>query len=398
MQIFIEPSDVLLFRDGRPFSAGEGHRARSIFPPTPNTIQGVIRSKILADRCGRYQQYRDGCLDCSEQNNCTIPDEIGKPDKNGRGNYGKMNLKGALISKYHESKLTAYFPIPADVVQVKDKDNPAAEPKLEYLQPLRLQQNPPGQNDLAHDLSLLWTSETKPVEAISDYFTHQELQKYLLGEIPTDFMKTSKLYERESRFGIEVDNSKQIVQEGRLYQTEFIRCDKNIGLYVEIDGIQRLSDDPNSQLVAIGGENRVASYSEVNQIDWGDLQKQLISKLKVSAGFKLYLATPTVFKQGWLPEWIDSLNFIGNYHGIEVKLVATAIGRYQTIGGWDVAYNRPKPTNRAVSAGSVYYFTTDASPEDIFKVFHWQNFADDNDDARIGFGLGLIGTWNYCTL
>jgi CRISPR-associated protein Cmr3 len=98
MQIFIEPSDVLLFRDGRPFSAGEGHRARSIFPPTPNTMQGVIRSKVLADRCGRYQQYREGCNDCPEKNSCTISSEIGKPASNGRGNYGAMHLKGMALT------------------------------------------------------------------------------------------------------------------------------------------------------------------------------------------------------------------------------------------------------------------------------------------------------------
>jgi len=184
MQIFIEPSDVLLFRDGRPFSAGEGHRARSIFPPTPNTVQGVIRSKVLADRCGRYQQYRDGCLGCSEQNNCTIPDEIGRPSRDGRGSYGNMSLKGALIAKYHPPDLTAYFPVPVDVVQVKDKDEgkPSIDLQLQYLQPL--QQQLPGQNDLAYSLFPLWTPETKPVEAIQDYWGHQDLINYLLGEYP----------------------------------------------------------------------------------------------------------------------------------------------------------------------------------------------------------------------
>ena len=402
MQIFIEPSDVLLFRDGRPFSAGEGHRARSIFPPTPNTMQGVIRSKVLADRCGRYHQYREGCNDCPEKNNCTISSEIGKPASNGRGNYGAMHLKGALIAKHHNSKLTAYFPVPADVVQVKNKDNPNADPKLEYLQPL--QQPLPGQNDLTYNLLSLWTNETQPVEAIAGYWTHPELCNYLLGERPKSFTQGSKLYEKESRFGIEVDNSKQTVQEGKLYQTEFVRCQQSIGLYVEIEGIKQLSDEPDSEagLIAIGGENKAASYSKLSGIDWGDFEQRLGARLKQSNGFKLYLATPTIFdsehKQGWLPQWINPETLSGQYRGVSVHLVAAALGRYQTIGGWDVAYNRHKPTRRAVCAGSVYYFTTKASSEQVLKAFHWQNLADDNMDAQIGYGLSLVGTWNYCQL
>lgn len=402
IQVYIEPSDVLLFRDGRPFSAGEGHRARSIFPPTANTMQGVIRSKVLAERCGRYKQYRDGCNNCPEQQNCTIPTEIGKPDKDGRGTYGAMLLRGALVAQLTHTTLTVFFPVPADVVQVKDKESPDAEPKLEYLQPLAVEQQPPREYDLAHELLSLWTLESKPVEAIAGFWTQQELKNYLLGETPQSFTKPGDLYDRESRFGIEVDNRKQTVQEGKLYQTEFIRCRENVGLYVEIEGINHLNANPDmkSGLIAIGGENRAASYTEKFQLNWGDLDSKIIDQLKQSAGFKLCFATPTIFKQGWLPEWID-LNTLQGKHpksGIEVSLVAAAIARYQTIGGWDAAYNRPKPTYRAVPAGSVYYFTSNAEPEEIIQAFHWQNLADDSSDAQIGFGLSLVGCWNYCNL
>ena len=46
MRILIEPNDVLLFRESKPFLAGEGHLARSVFP-LPQAIAGAIRSKIL---------------------------------------------------------------------------------------------------------------------------------------------------------------------------------------------------------------------------------------------------------------------------------------------------------------------------------------------------------------
>lgn len=397
MQIFIEPSDVLLFRDGRPFSAGEGHRARSVFPPTPNTTQGVIRSKVLADRCGRYQEYKDGCINCSEKNNCTISEEIGTP---GQGNYGKMWLKGALIAKYEKSNLTTYFPVPADVVQVKKKNGDDSDKELRFLHPLR-EVIPGAKNDLNYYLHPLWTSETTPVEAIQGFWNHEDLAKYLLGNSPNNAVNSSQLYQRESRFGIEIDNSLQAVQEGKIYQTEFIRCGDNVGLYIEIEGITALSETSylDTGLIAIGGENRAASYTKTHGINWDNFRKDLTNKLKYSDGFKIYLATPTIFdsehQQGWLPKWIDTKTLSGEYKGINVQLIAAAISGYQTIGGWDVANNKPKPTRRAVMAGSVYYFQTKATPEEILTAFHWQNLADEDSEAQIGYGLSLVGSWNY---
>jgi CRISPR-associated protein Cmr3 len=40
MQIVIRPMDVWLFRDGKPFMAGEDHAAETLFPPSPFTLQG----------------------------------------------------------------------------------------------------------------------------------------------------------------------------------------------------------------------------------------------------------------------------------------------------------------------------------------------------------------------
>lgn len=401
MQIFIEPSDVLLFRDGRPFSAGEGHRARSLFPPTPNTTQGMIRSKILADRCGRYDDYKNGCNGCPKEDNCTLADEIGTPTIHGQVNYGKIELKGALLAQYQDNQLTPYFPIPADVVQVKIKDNSATFPQIRYLQPLK--NGLFGENDLTHSThlkALLWTDEVQPVEPVFGYWNLEEIQAYLLNNPAQNFTQTDTLYVKESRFGIAIDKGKQVTEEGKLYQIEMIRCRENIGLYMEMDGIQSLSiiPDPKTGLIAIGGENRAASYTKVQEIDWNNFQGQIASKLPKSDGFKLYFATPTIFNHGWLPHWIDSQSLSGQYNGIQVELITAAIPRYQMIGGWDVAHNRPKPTRRAIPAGSVYYFKSKASPEDILKAFHWNNLADDPNEAQIGFGLGLVGCWNYWNL
>jgi hypothetical protein len=45
--LFLEPLDVWLFRDGRPFMAGQQFRAASRFPPSPLVVQGALRAYHL---------------------------------------------------------------------------------------------------------------------------------------------------------------------------------------------------------------------------------------------------------------------------------------------------------------------------------------------------------------
>ena len=235
------------------------------------------------------------------------------------------------------------------------------------------------------------------MEGVQGYWKKKDLENYLLQDYPsiTEYTKADTLYLRESRYGIDVDNARQTVKEGQLYQTEFIRCQEHIGLYTEVDGVS----DLGGNLIAIGGENRAAQCHHLQQkIDWGNFTRNLENKLQQADGFKIYFATPTIFDAGWLPNWLSKNDLSGAYHGVQVQLVAASIPRYQTIGGWDVAYNRPKPTNRAIPAGSVYYFTSNAKHSEIIKAFHWQNIADASSDAQIGFGLALVGAWNYLDL
>jgi hypothetical protein len=48
--IFIEPEDVWFFRDARAFVKGGGYStAKIIFPPSPQTVTGALRSLILGN-------------------------------------------------------------------------------------------------------------------------------------------------------------------------------------------------------------------------------------------------------------------------------------------------------------------------------------------------------------
>lgn len=45
----LEPLDVLLFREARPFSPGEGAWAKGLFPPMPSTLFQALRSALPQD-------------------------------------------------------------------------------------------------------------------------------------------------------------------------------------------------------------------------------------------------------------------------------------------------------------------------------------------------------------
>ena len=108
-------------------------------------------------------------------------------------------------------------------------------------------------------------------------------------------------------------------------------------------GGEGYEDFPDSGVMQIGGESRSAWFEKVEA-------SPLPSPQKGTNGYKVYFLTPAYFKDGWQTDW--SANF-----GISVELKAAAIGRYESVGGFDRASkDNHKPAFRYVPAGSVYYF------------------------------------------
>lgn len=112
-------------------------------------------------------------------------------------------------------------------------------------------------------------------------------------------------------------------------------------------------------------------------------------------GILLYLATPTLFDDGWRPPF-------GPDEG--VKLSAAAVGRPIAFGGWDLKKRSPKPIRSAVPAGSVYYYRIeDASKARQFiEDYHFNQSVSASSrisavrdvESRLGYGMALFGAWN----
>lgn len=363
--IFIEPSDVWLFRDGRPFTPDERGRAVSLFPPTPRTMQGVIRSARLAQSAASFTDQS------------TWPPDVGGPN-----DFGQLRLRGPILAKRVGPNYERLFPLPLDVTKLKSGWHVLSPSEQ------KLQANWPSSGLKA----LLPPPDSEPEKFETGWLCEEAFLAYLRRrECHWEPFAQKDLFESEPRFGVQIDSGPKQQVEGRFYQIGFVRPAKGVGLLVEVDGIKFPRADLPSGLLQLGGEARAGYYATVEK-SMGFPPEERLSGGAQPLRFKLYLATPAIFKNGWLPEWIDCTRLQGERDGVALELVAAAVGKPQPIGGRDLTQSdQQRPIHRAVPAGSVYFFTTQAKPEKVFEIFDGQCVSD--RDAGIGFGLCYVGGW-----
>lgn len=359
MKLFIEPTDVWLFRDGRPFNRGTDHLAGTVFPPLPTVMQGVIRTHHI-ERNGGIPAYLEGRLPEVEK-------VIGKP---GGAPPDTFRLRGPFVARRMDTAnrsydVDLYFPLPADAYL--DGDTYRA-----------LELRPPRDGvftDLGSS-SLLWPRPgSRPTEEKVEggmWLNLSALETYLHeGKIPKDSTRAgSHLFGRERRIGIQRDDQRRATVEQMLYEVEFIRLHGKVGLYVEVEGLDVW---PEQGVLGIGGEGRSGRYKKVSA---PDICHPIVDP--AAKRFKIVFLTPTYFKEGWqADEWQSLL-------GPDVVFKGAAVNRPITLGGFDQAKKEQKPARRYVPAGSVYFFE---GPPPL----HLEALSQDG--ANIGFGQLIIGGW-----
>ncbi|HPH98125.1 MAG TPA: type III-B CRISPR module-associated protein Cmr3 [Anaerolineaceae bacterium] len=353
--LFIEPSDVWLFRDGRPFNIGSGQRVQSLFPPFPNVVQGAIRSHQLALKKVNLHD-KD-----------SIVAAVGTSE-----DYGQLRLRGPFLARVEKDTagketIVPYFPLPMDAVVKNGEVRPASAPR----------QASEVKTSLGENLWIMGLDDQPEKIKGNLWLSCTQLLQYLDGKavrIASTATSEKHFFTRENRIGNSIDSSLGITQTGMLFEVEYIRPEKGVGLLVEMSGYD---DWPSSGIFRFGGESRSASFRKVNvSFEMGKVQDRKLPKR-----FKIYFASPTWFSAGWRPEnW--NIFFEGS-----VKLVSAAVGRYQSIGGFDYAKQWHKPCRRFVPAGSVYYFETTGAAsirQDLIQnaLTEW--------GAEIGFGQYFI--------
>jgi CRISPR-associated protein Cmr3 len=366
ISLFIEPNDVLLFRDGRSFSAGSDHSAVGLFPPLPSTFYGALRSAILSIRHANFALPDFGF----DRDMTTI---LGTKLQLGALSIGHFSL-----ARKHESSLTLIFPMPFNVLQNKlDGGRTLARP-LNDRHGVRTNGN--GKN-------LLWVhrSERSFLEGTDGYLTGSEFDQFLNGMVPEPI--SYSVFDKEPRTGIAIDRKTKTTTDGNLFAVEFIRLNHGIGFVVRLDNTGSVQLERG--VIRLGGESRTAFYHTCAEpVIVSDTIKR---KVKESKRFLIVLTTPAVFGKGWVPDGIND-DLKGKIGGCEVSLTGAAVGRYRIVGGWDMANNKPKQSNRAVPAGSVYFFEIQSGDIDgLFASVFGKSICEDIISQRLGLGISYIG-------
>ena len=417
MWVWLEPMDVLMFRDSRPFASGETHRARSLFPPSPLTFQGALRTALLSHKLARHNlALADFTPFLRAREKAHNPDLDQIVQALGDANqFGSFRMIGPFVA-YKDPKDLAvkevFFPIPYDVLGTKDGGvvslSPLSESNNVYAQVIWDE----GWNK---GLEPLWWKGMEAKELPNFWLDFQGLRDYLEGNMGgIRAVAGGTIYAREQRVGIKLQPGIRTVETGMLYTAEFIRLQKGYGFVVRVDLEQEDKTDleplKNTDLIPLGGEARVCRYEQLSLDPLKELPGNT-GKVGSEGTFKLYLATPAVFQHGWLPDFLEKNTLKGSIDGVELKLVATAVGKPWPVGGWDLAYNRPKELYYAVPPGSVYFFKLqqgDASK--VEELFHGTTRLQQErgrekegcpwltELAKVGFGLTFVGRWNYCQL
>ncbi len=354
MHLFLEPIDVWLFRDGRPFDSGSDHRAESLFPPFPSVIQGAIRSHHLVVK---RVDLRDPQA---------IEAAVGAATC-----YKELRIRGPFLARWDDSgAVTRYLPAPADATTVCRGPNRRIRPASPPAKEPRLRTS-------ASTPCLLGLSDEPAKGADGGWLGKDDLGRYLAGEtVPV--IEDRELFQRESRLGIGMESRRRVTREGALYEVEFIRPQPGVGLYAEIEGYDGW---PEEGTLRLGGEGRGARFRRVEGAPgWPQMPDPLPER------FKVYLATPAFFREGWRPaDW-------ARFFDGPVELAAAAIGRYQSMGGFDVASGAHKAARRYVPAGSVYYFRCrDSKPTRLLPSLIQNAITDEG--AEIGFGQVIVSEW-----
>ena len=325
--------------------------ASGIFPPPPSVLYGAIRT-------GYFASY---------------PAEISKaagyyatPTEFEADPTTKLAITGLALK---HGKGDRYFPVPADLLSTKESDKPIR---------LKRQVRPAlSSGKLSHVLKAETIAEPY---ANGSMLSYSNLKSYLWGDEVDRFQVKSPSFFRigEGKTGIARSAHTGSAKEGHLYRVEMLRLKNDVSILCELEGL-----DIEGPMLKLGGEAK-AVRMEASE------QKILPPKVDVDGEmFKLYLASPAIFSQGWLPAWVDTETLEGTIPqtGTKVRLLAAAVGKPAYLGGFDLKGRKFKPMRRVVPAGAVYHFEVLAGPSPL--GLHGQSISDKLPEQ--GFGITFIG-------
>lgn len=414
---FIEPSDVLFFRDAIPMGAGVGKGAGSRLP-FPTTLHEAFRASLLINTGkatsgksipGRPKEaIRKGNWHEMEKDS---------PVKIAAREFRSLNVVGPFPYLDGEG---LFLPVPMDVSvqEVKKEKKPykceesgEKEDKIIVLHRMELfwdkNQFFNREKTLEKILRCLAVSTRPPSKdgELKGYFSVEQYKKYLSGstEPMLNAKAESEFWQPEFRVGVEINPETFASEEGKIYAATYMRPERKFRFVCQLI----LKDPRNGEVDALdkldwllfGGEHRLARLVSADSFNpfANDLFKPPVAPQKEGPVLlKWVLTTPAIFANGSLPGWCfanGGKNLPPGFVALNITgrcaLISWCIGRPLTVSGFDVVDWKAKDTLLAVPAGSVYYFlceNRDAANE-LSKALHWKPRSDYYGEKGCGYGF-----------
>lgn len=403
----IESLAPLVFRSGKPF--GSISSAQDVIFPLPSAAAGLVRALAIGQ--GQLSMDNKRLNARTMQTDAQYKKVLSTPSQ------------GPFLVRYNDNyDVEILVPKPANALYLeKESGNGKIATQLVRLVPEAFPEKAQGLcgSDLPTGLLPVKLQEAikgKPKHGAT-YWLLDDLIRWQQGESLTlEDVNQNGISELpiDIRTHVSIDDKTLGSEEGKLFQTaSFDLAHQHNPKYFEerqeqqntwsnhrfgflVQSQQKLKND----LATFGGERRLSHFKSVSlpSIHDDDGREQRLEKLKEKKGFCLTFLTPVIFKQGYLPNWIDDKTMKGKIPDTEisVQLKAVAADRWQGVSGWDSILWKPKATRKAICAGSVYWFEL-INPEilsvEILEKLEQQPWSEHQQDQCDGFGSALLTAW-----
>jgi CRISPR-associated protein Cmr3 len=360
--------------------------AKSMFPPLPSTFYGALRSAVLAqhnksidDFHSRKKPYDD------------LP-EVGTPDQ-----MGTLSISGPCLAQKNEDfeDFDLYMPAPAHLTCEKE-----ASDRFHLLFPSENDIIAKDCADLDCQLHLVQGPESTIVQSFNDFLSSNDTAYVLRKKCPEqqkNKQKNNALFKTFWQVGLERDRSRN-TKEGQLYSAGHYQMPDAAGFYLKVSNMP----DMTSGILKLGGEWRAAAYEKIaEQAPFNNaLIDDIAEKITKNKRFLLWLITPAIFNNAYLPDFLDTRTLEGRLNGIAVKLIACQTKSKSFVGGFKLGKGGSGESKKgyyAVPAGSVYFFECldsldrDAAIQFVNNQMFETIKPQKNNAAQQGFGTTLIG-------